>query len=319
MGTVNLLKQGLVLNLNDNTLAFNSPPLHYPHPPTHATPAARPVHASTSLPPSLHQICSRCPRSHRVPKFAPTSVRPLNSRVKLRNCLPFIFVAAECTYENSLIRLGVFMFVALFNGSGYALMTAASPGATAPSRQQLSVMYALTLMCEDAGGNLQSIHAKEGCVMHRELHDGFRLVAACEGNGTDEHVCQAVLSAVSRAFTALSPCIPWASAGMQRASVPSEHKAVVEWLCRSVRAMLTPSGLLSIVSLAPLVIVLSLKCTEFAICGAVAATSLRLRRPAGRLHLRFKFRRYARPSGGGPDGCHILGLYFCAAAPGDDP
>jgi hypothetical protein len=192
----------------------------------------------------------------------------------LRDCLLFIFVAAECTYENSLIRLGVFMFVALFNGSGYALMTATSPGATAPSRQQLSVMYALTLMCEDAGGHLQSIHAKEGCVMHRELHDGFRLVAACEGNGTDEHVCQAVLSAVSRAFTALSPCIPWASASMQRASVPSEHKAVVDWLCRSVRAMLTPSGLVSIVSLAPLVIVLSLKCTEFAICGAVAAASL---------------------------------------------
>jgi hypothetical protein len=201
-------------------------------------------------------------------------VHILNSRVKFRVCLPFIFVVAECTYENCVIRLGVFMFVALFNGSGYALLTAASPGATAPSRQQLSVMYAFTLMCEDAGGNLQSIHAKEGCVMHRELHDGFRLVAGCDGNGTDEPVCEAVLSTVSRAFTALSPCIPWASASMQRASVPSEHKGVIDWLCRSVRAMLTPSGLVSIVSLAPLVIVLSLKCTEFAICSALAAASL---------------------------------------------
>ena len=131
------------------------------------------------------------------------------------------------------------MFVSIFNGSGYSLLTATSPGAAAPTRQQLSVMYALTLMCEDAGGDLQSIHAKEGSIMHRQLHDGFRIVVGCDGSSADEDVCHVVLSIVSRAFTALSPCIPWASPGMQRASVPSEHKSIVEWLCRSVRAMLT--------------------------------------------------------------------------------
>jgi hypothetical protein len=166
------------------------------------------------------------------------------------------------------------MFVAIFNGSGYALLTAASPGAAVPNRQQLSVMYALTLMCEDAGGDMRSVHAKEGSIMHRQLHDGFRVIASCDGCGTDEDVCDAVLAVVSRAFTALSPCIPWGSPAMQRAAVPSEHKSVVDWLCRSVRAMLSPPGLLSIVSAAPLVALLSLKCTEFAICKAFSAASV---------------------------------------------
>lgn len=166
------------------------------------------------------------------------------------------------------------MFVSIFNGSGYSLLTATSPGAAAPTRQQLSVMYALTLMCEDAGGDLQSIHAKEGSIMHRQLHDGFRIVVGCDGSSADEDVCQVVLSIVSRAFTALSPCIPWASPGMQRASVPSEHKSIVDWLCRSVRAMLTPPGLVSIAAAAPVVTLLSLKCTEFAVCKAFSAASV---------------------------------------------
>jgi hypothetical protein len=166
------------------------------------------------------------------------------------------------------------MFVALFNGSGYALLTATSPGATAPTRQQISVMYALTHMCEDAGGELQAIHAKQGCVVHRLLHDGFRLVLGCDGDGCDDNVANALISVVARAFTALSPSIPWGSPGMQRASVPSEHKSLVEWLCRCVRAMLTPPGLLAIVSMAPLVTILPLKCTEFAVCKAMNAASV---------------------------------------------
>jgi hypothetical protein len=168
------------------------------------------------------------------------------------------------------------MFVALFNGSGYALLTAASPGTAtaAPNRQQLSVMYALTLMCEDAGGDMRSIHAKEGSVMHRQLHDGFRVIARCDSNGADEDVCDAVLAAVARAFTALSPCVPWGSPSMQRAAVPSEHKSIIDWLCRSVRAMLTPPGLLSLASAAPLVTTLSLKSTEFSVCKAFSAASV---------------------------------------------
>jgi hypothetical protein len=166
------------------------------------------------------------------------------------------------------------MFAALFNGSGYPLLTATSPGAAAPNRRHLSVMYTLTLMCEDAGGELQLIHAKEGNFMHRQLPDGFRLIVGCGARGTDEEVCGAVLSAVSRAFTALSPCIPWSSPGMQRAAVPSEHKSIIDWLCRSIRAMLTPPGLVSLASQAPLVTLLSLKCTEFAVCKAFSAASV---------------------------------------------
>jgi hypothetical protein len=166
------------------------------------------------------------------------------------------------------------MFAAIFNGSGYALLTATSPGATIPTRQQLSVMYALTHMCEDAGGDLQAIHAKQGCVTHRQLHDGFRLIFGCDGDGGDNGVADALVSAIARAFTALSPSIPWSSPGMQRASVPSEYKSLVDWLCRCVRAMLTPPGLLAIVSMAPLATVLPLKCTEFAICKAMSAASV---------------------------------------------
>ncbi len=181
---------------------------------------------------------------------------------------------APLTNDTRLIRFQFSMFVAIFNGSGYALLTASSPGAAAPTRQRLSVMYAVALMCEDAGGDLQSINAKEGGFMHCQLPDGFRLIVGCDGKGSDEAVCEAVLSSVSRAFAALSPCVPWSSPGMQRAAVPSELKGTIDWLSRSVRAMLTPPGLLSIASQAPLVTLLSLKCTEFAVCKAFSAASV---------------------------------------------
>jgi hypothetical protein len=166
------------------------------------------------------------------------------------------------------------MFVALFNSSGYALMTAISAGASVPSRQQLSVIYAFSLMCEDAGGDLNAVHANEGRISHRQLHDGFRIVFGCDGNSMDEDVSEDIIAFVSRTFTALSPCIPWASPCMHRTNVPSEHKSVIDWFSRSVRAMLAPPGLLSIASQAPLVNLLSLKCTEFAICKAFSAASI---------------------------------------------